>query len=713
MPRLPVIRRIPRGKHSPRQWFAGLAVLGLLAILGPGVQPATAAAQADTNLLVVHLDEITAVARPGGKVRMSGTVTNTTAETWTRVNLHAFSSQAPILEGPLLAAAAGTDPADYVGPRVTVPGTFDTIESLQAGQSAEFSLSVPVELLGIDAGEGVYWIGVHALGDSSVPRDGFADGKARTFIPYVERPAKRSQVPVSLVLPVRGPVLSSANGKVTKRGRWLRSLSPGGSYDQILATAEEAGTTPYSIVVDPGVLMAVQRLSLGNPKRSLLPDPTVAGQEPEQPAQAPEAETEDLTDRERELADVAKSWLERFVRIASQQDVWSLPFADLDVSAASRNEDDLIGRATQRSQEVMTSLGLTYRPILAPADAVLRPEVLPLIAPETLILLGDSAFEVPSDAPTSMVSVSGHRINLTSTGAAAGGPGPTEATDPLAMRQRLLSEAAMRRGKSPTPITLTLPSGWSSTDADKMFEVFDQPWLAPATLSDIAGQSASEVELDSLVYDEESAAGELPQTNFTEAGALIEQGSLMEQVLSRQTLIERQVLDEALATVSTQVRTRPAHAAHVAEAANDDLARQLASIKVLAPKVVTLSSDSGPIGITLINGLDQPVTVSIATQNDDDIHFAGTDARELNPRSRTLVRLEARTDRAGVHDVHLLVTSEEGQPLGAGVDLPIRAAQVSGLIWLAMAGGAALFVVAIATRVRRRLRERHNVGDDS
>ena len=50
--------------------------------------------------------------------------------------------------------------------------------SLQPGQTSGFSLRVPRELLQIDE-PGAYWIGVHAIGDSSVPRDAFADGVLR------------------------------------------------------------------------------------------------------------------------------------------------------------------------------------------------------------------------------------------------------------------------------------------------------------------------------------------------------------------------------------------------------------------------------------------------------------------------------------------------------------------------------------------------------
>ena len=156
------------------------ALLGVpMAASAAGLAP-----PADAEPLIVHLDSITpaALGDDDDPVEITGTVTNQSAEPWTDVNLYAFRSTTPILDATSLAASAAVDPSASVGDRVVEPGTFDTVDLLQPGQTTAFSLTVPRELLGI-VEPGAYWIGVHAIGDSSVPRDAFADGKARTFIP--------------------------------------------------------------------------------------------------------------------------------------------------------------------------------------------------------------------------------------------------------------------------------------------------------------------------------------------------------------------------------------------------------------------------------------------------------------------------------------------------------------------------------------------------
>jgi hypothetical protein len=58
------------------------------------------------------------------------------------------------------------------------------------------------------------------------------------------------------------------------------------------------------------------------------------------------------------------------------------------------------------------------------------------------------------------------------------------------------------------------------------------------------------------------------------------------------------------------------------------------------------------------------------------------------------------------------VTDLDGNPLGASVELPIRAAQVSRVIWLIMGGAVGLLFLAIVLRLVRRIRGTGSAGDD-
>ncbi len=143
-------------------------------------QPAPAAVE---RPLAVSIDTLTPSYLPArGPVRLTGSVTNNTDDRWVAINTHVFISDTPITSAEELEEQAALDPEEPVGERITVPGTFDTIDSLEPGESSQFSIEISRARLGVEA-PGVYWFGVHALGESGELRDGMADGRARTFVP--------------------------------------------------------------------------------------------------------------------------------------------------------------------------------------------------------------------------------------------------------------------------------------------------------------------------------------------------------------------------------------------------------------------------------------------------------------------------------------------------------------------------------------------------
>lgn len=712
-------------RPSFRAALTGLLTLGLAG--GWAFAPATAAPAEDGDPLVVHIDAMTPVLPRTGDVEITGTVTNVGDETFTRINLHTFSSQSPIADSANLSASAMLKPDTYIGEqRVVEPGTFDTVDELAPGESATFSDSVPVELLGIPDEPGVYWIGIHAIGDTpTVPRDAVADGRARTFIPA--RPTGDAVQETSIILPIRGRVWYAADGSLGGIERWARRLAEGGSLDGVLDMAESAGTTPYTWLVDPAVLHALMRLSGGNAPRSIGPDPNLPDQEPtatDSPTGSPtegtqtpapetitpsqSSQTESANPADPELASAAEAWLDRFEALVGGRPVLTLPYGDLDVSAAVRNAPERLDQAVARSNDVMTVLNLPWQPAVAPVDGHLSPEALARVPSGTVVLLEDTAFApVPPSSPTSVVRLLGHEVVVTSSGAQAGGPAPTPSNDPLALRQRLLSEAALRLGVGDTaPLVVTLPTVWRGEDAEQFFAELDQPWLDVVPLDQVAARTATDVLDSSLAYPETDIEDELSSTSFAAADRATDVATTLEEVLTLQTTVEAQVRDEVMVTLSDQHRARPGPAIAASGRTEDALREELGKIRVEAPTAVTLSSDNGPLGLTLVNGLDQPVTVKVVATTDGQLTLTGDGVRELAPQARSVIRFEASTQQAGIHQVRLAVATVDGVPLGSVDELPIRAARVSALIWIVMAAGALVLFGMIGYRLPRQIRAR-------
>jgi hypothetical protein len=713
-----------------------LAATAAAALLGvPLAAPAEAGqprnARAESDPLIVHLDSLSPAAltdddRP---VRITGTVTNQSAEPWTGVNLYAFRSTTPIVDATSLAASATIDPAEYVGDRIVEPGTYDTLDLLQPGQTAGFSIKVPRELLGI-VEPGAYWIGVHAIGDSSVPRDEFADGRARTFIPYVAQTDET--LDTAIVVPVRDQVRHTANGRVSGVRRWSASLGDGGRLDAVLDAGESSGGAAISWLVDPAVLATVARLAAGNPPRSLAPDPALVeaeqdgdaddGQGAEPPAETPvpggaplgptAPPDQQLSDDKQAVAQVAQAWLDRFSALVAGQTVLALPYGDLDVSAAATHGPVFYSDAVARAAEVMGALGIAHTPVLAPPEGLISPDALQAATPDSTVLLGDTSFAVPPDAPQSMVRLLGHKVVVTSSGAASGGPGPTSADDPLALRQRLLSEAALRLyAGSTAPVVLVLPDDWYPQDPADLFTALDLPWLRAVPLADISSRPAVGLDAGDLSYTDEDADSELGVSNFSAAQALRQQAAVMDGVLTNPSLVRQHANDEALATLSVRQRPRATAAAASARAAAGHLDDQLADIDVVTPSSVTLSSEDGTLGATVVNGLDQPVTVMVEAMGDGALEVADSDVLRLAPGARSRLLLDVSASRLGIHQVRLVVTDQDGTPLGGSASLPVRAAQVSAIIWYILVFGAVLLFGTIAVRVVRQVRARRAEGD--
>lgn len=703
-----------------RAALAGIAALG--SVCAGSLAPAVAAPAEVTDPLVVHIDSITPVLPRSGDVEITGTVTNVSDDTFTRINLHAFSSQTPILDAGNLAESAAVDPSVFVGQRVTTPGTFDTVDVLDPGETATFSDTVPVELLDIPEDAGVHWIGIHALGDGAEPRDDVADGRARTFIPT--RPQGQETQEAAIVLPVRHRVWYADDGSIGGTDRWARRLEEGGSLDGVLDMADSAGDAPYTWLVDPAVLIALVRMSRGNVPRSLVPDTSVPGQEPV-PTDGPADEgtepsetltpavpspTEEQSAEVQELAAAAAAWIERFSTIVGSSTVLTLPFGDLDVSAAVRHAPERYDEALARSTQVMGELELTPQLTVAPAGDLLSPEAIEATPDDVTILLGDNAFDLPPSTPNAVVRTLGQDVIVTSTGAEAGGPGPTPANDPLALRQRLLSEAALRlAGQDTAPLVVTLPTVWRGEDAEVFFDDLEQSWLDLVSVGSIASRSAKGVPARDLRYTDEDLALELDAASFSAGSRATSAAALTEEVLTLETTIEAQVRDEVLAALSEHHRAAPRLSLLAARRVDGALRDDLAKITIEPPPAVTLSSDSGKLGTTLFNGLDEPVTVKVQASTDGRLTLTGDSVRELGPQSRSVVRFEATTDQPGLHEVRLSVTTVDGLPLGSSAELPIRAARVSAIIWIVMAlGGLVLFGMVgyrLPGQIRARRRE--------
>ena len=685
------------------------ALVAVAATAAPGVAvPAAAAPPVENDdPLQVTIERLTPGEIPErGPVRMQGTVTNVSEARWRAVNVHAFVGYGPMTTSVELAQAREVPAEAEVGTRILLPGTFDDIGGLEPGETATYEIELKRSQIPAEE-PGVYWFGAHALGNTTEVRDDVADGRARTFLPLLP-PGTRASVDTSLVIPLRREIQHSRTGQIMNEPDWAGDLGVGGPLRQLVDLGAAAGNRPVTWLIDPALPDAVQSLVDGNPPRSLAdssesddPDEAPSTDSSEGPSASASASPEEPPRAPGAAAAPGEQWLARLDDALGNGRVLSLPYGDVDVSAATDHGPALLRTARLRAGDQLDLLDVPTSPAVAPTTGYLSTEALTRLPGGTTTLLTDRM--LPAGTVDEPMDVDGQRVLFASTAVAEGGPGPDDPLGTIAVRQRILAEAAVRLVDEPnTPLVVVLPQTWTPDRPQAFWRGLGVPWLSltdPTTLV-----SDERIAADELDYPPEQRAAELPAANFVTAQELVEAGQVLANVLTNNDEIDRQVTDEVLASLSYGSRRNSDEVRERAEQSLRWLERRSRAVRVDAPPGVTLSSAAGKFAATLTNRLDHPVTISLRAITDATLSVDTPASIDLPPRGSQSVLLDARAGSPGVHYVRLVVTDDTGSPLGSSATLPVRSAQVSQVIWLILGVGVGLLFLAIAVRLVRRIR---------
>jgi hypothetical protein len=714
---------------------AAALLLSVLAAPSAAGAPAHRDVEQDTGEapLAVTIDSITPSTVPrSGDVTLTGEITNRSKSDWTDLRVYLFMSSTPMTTSAELREATATPETAFVGGRLTNDGLYDQVNDLAPGESTGYALSVPAKDLPV-SGPGVYWIGVHVLGTNEQGRLEGADGRARSFI--ANMPPRGPRTGLALALPLRAPVRRTSDGRLANVGWWNRSLGQDGRLTRLLDMTRSASGVPPTWVVDPATLDAIRSLAEGNPafdtgptdeKSSPGPSPgetpsDSAGASPspsDVPTESPGPLDPDSQDDEPSAkvgqvaaeSQRAAAWLTDFRELVTQQTVLALPYADADVaSLLRRNFRDVYDRANQLSGAAMQELGIDAKPVVAPGNGLLPNAALPRLDPDTMLLLSRKA--APGTDASSVALRRGPDALLTSDVAKVGGPSPTPAHDALAIRQRILAEAAVRvlDGPGGRPLVVTLPNTWDPGGrwaSASFFSGLDVPWIRGVDVP-FARVLSHRRPYGPLAYPKPVRRRELPVDNILATQELNRAGSTLADLLTRNDTIDSQVGRAAMLGSSANARARPRRALMMTRRISRDVHHQLDAVTVQGSPLVTMSSGTGNMTVRVVNGLDQPVTVGLdADAGTDGLTIRAPDLVSLGPGQRASVRLAVTATGTGVHSVRITPTTPDGRPLGGSTRIKVRSSQVGLVIWLIMGTGAVVFFAAIGARIVRRVRGR-------
>lgn len=716
----------------------------------------------DDSPLKVTIDDLTPGALPAtGPLVVRGTITNTDLETWRDLNLYPLFNvgagcggcAAVMTTDAELGLAVDTDPATPIGQRYTDDERVRAqVPSLEPGQSASYTITVPQRVLRQlfrGARPGVYWFGVHALGSSdSSPRGqggAVADGRARTFLPYL--PAGAPVVDTALVLPLRARIERNGDGALADPTDWQRAMSLSGRLGGPLAFGAAADGRPLTWLVDPAVPDAVAQLAQGNPDRDLTsatgavdpasdpsasPGASPSASEPTTPSPSPSAGDQPSGDGSGDSTDPATreaaAWLQQARTELARGEVAALPYGDPDLAAVadhSGSSSGLYATARRLTSPVLTSWGLATSPVTTGPDGYLDLAAIDSLDDDAPLLLGDELFgtETFSSAPPADGLIGNHPVVVASQGAADGGPG-TEPLSATGLRQRILSEAVVRSlaasrdgATRPDPLVVVLPTPLDVGGARSFWSGLSTPWVRLSgldALSTPAGDptrpdGARRIDPTDLSFTKRREDDELSGAVVSEAVGAVRSARVLQRLLGESSGIGDALVGDALAGLSVAQRGN--------DGAGERLGRirawaeeRLGQVEIVAPDGVTLSSSSGSFNVALRNRLSRPVTVSVVASTDTNAAVEIENPITIAADSSVSVPVDAQTSRAGVHNVVLRLADSEGDPVGATATTAVRSGQVGVVIWVIMGTGAAILFSAIAMRLLRRIRGRRSGG---
>ncbi|MGY1748528.1 DUF6049 family protein, partial [Modestobacter sp. SYSU DS0511] len=312
------------GHRSSRPLRRAGVLTGLLAVVGGLLASPAAAAPEDQQgtdqqgtdrPVVVDVDRIeprTVV--PGAAVEVSGTLENTSAETWS--DLAVRLQRGEVLTSRAELADAADDPDDVTN----VVARFQQLDGeLEPGETQPFSFVTPAEELRLDA-DGVYRVLVNVNGTRA---DGFTErvGDRSTWL-VAQPPEPTTRTTVAWLWPLTDRPHRGPSGAFTDDDL-AGQVAPGGRLDRALATLEQlprvpaaapgdsAPAVPVTLAVDPALLEELATMAAG-------------GYTVDPPDAEPRAGTGSTA---------AADLLARLRRLADDHPVAALPYADVDAQA--------------------------------------------------------------------------------------------------------------------------------------------------------------------------------------------------------------------------------------------------------------------------------------------------------------------------------------------------------------------------------------------
>jgi hypothetical protein len=601
---------------------------------------------------------------------LDGTITNISGAPLTSVSVAARASATRITTRFDL--AHDFDANVVLG--TTVSNTRVTLGSLAAGQSAHWTILVPVDRLALPSSAadfGAYPLAVDARTTSGRT---VATTRLPTQLLWMPTGAQFTPTQISWLVPLVDGI-HRGDGNTFLDDQLATDLAPSGRLGRLLSLAS-AARVPITYAVDPAlvddatVMAGAAQLSAGVTGVTGVPPPSeiASPSEPASSTASPSAKPSSTPAKPSSTAkegsksadatppateptpyqvvagdtggstggtgeSAATNWLATLHSDVSTPGaaVIGLPYGDTDLVAVERaglTREIAIARSTGQSTLTTDLVAPTLPNVVWPVGGTIDEPTLDDLAGDFVdtVVLADTTLP-----PRNANAVTGARTNLQT----ASGTVRAVLTDSTlssmlntstsvdggvrVAEQRFLAETMLVTEQRPgvgSSVVIAPPRNWNPTDGFATTLLTDSatmPWLQGANVGQVADQPTDGVPRQSLVYTAAASAAEMPGEDLLPIAALRGRLVACSAVLGSSTT-ETFINTSSIAILraeSAGLRTDLARAATIRAAVQAELDAQIAKVYIVKPGLITLTSRKQKIPITVVNNLPDPVTIEI------------------------------------------------------------------------------------------------------
>ncbi|UGQ08885.1 DUF6049 family protein [Yinghuangia sp. ASG 101] len=630
---------------------------------------------------------------------------------------------------------------------VSETGATVRVPVVRAGQRESRDLKVPADKLGLnDDTAGVYALDVDAVDDGS------RAATSRLLMPWIPegtREVAKTRIGVLWPLidqPRRDGTTLGDEGQtpVFLNDGLNTDLADGGRLQSLVDSGSSVPGVTW--VVDPDLLDTASAMVGGYrvaPPKSAEDEAAEAKADAEAEAAAKDGkegrksdtETANAAPRTEEETEpgtggaTAAAWLERLRRAADGHTVVALPYADTDLAAVAHAgplRSDLtaeLGQATALGRD--TAQRVLQRPVRADVawpvmGAVDNPVLDTARANGSSLIVASGSSLQPRDphltytpstrlplTDTTSAMVTDHRIDTL----LAGGMNAPERR--LEIQQALVSELftiAMEQPQLQRSLLIALPRtadaslGQAVAGALKAVSGADG-WSEMVSLDALAQTSAGE-DRTMKVYPQELKRTEPAERYLKSIPQLQSSVAVFAGILSKPERITDPYDPAVLRTLSTVWRAETMDS----DAYRLDVTRSLRVLQQLvriAPKTsVTLSGETGQVPVTIINGLQQAITIklSVESRQPNRLTLSPTEERTIPGGHTSAIAIDAKSAANGKVIVDVRILTRDDKPFGPTQTFYVNTTSIDGItlgIIGVIAGLLALFSLRAYLRRRR------------